>query len=205
MATVRWNSFFPYVSPDVLECPDITVEIAIRDAATEFCQRTHVWKELSDLVTTQVGESLYDLEPPSGAVVEKILGLQADGEPLEFTRVDHLPRQWTTSTGTPIRAVYETDDQIRLYPTPDEAGDYRAVFVLTPSANSSGLPGRIFERYRETIAHGAKHRLMMTPGKTWSNPSMASYHMSQFMRGVNDAKIRNDHGVSNKVLPHPFR
>lgn len=205
MATVKWSAFFPYVAPDVYECPEITMEIAVRDAAAEFCRRTFAWQEPLDQVVTIKNISEYDLETPTGTIVEHVLEAICDGRELTAVKLRDLPTNRDTFVGKPTAYSTLFDDQVKLYPVPDAKGTLKLLAALTPSSTATGINSTVFERYKEVIAHGAKHRLMNVPSKSWSNPALAQYHMAQFMRGIGEARIRIDNNMSHVVYNNKFR
>ena len=54
-------------------CPDTLIESNIRAAAIELCEKAPVYQQELDPVTTVASIFEYDLEPPSGTVVHKIM------------------------------------------------------------------------------------------------------------------------------------
>lgn len=204
MAVSKWSAFFPYVAPDVFECPEITLEIAIRDAASEFCRRTFVWQEDLDSITTIKGMAVYDIEPPSNALVEHVIEAICDGRRLTSVKQRDLPTNKDTFQGKPSAYSLLFGDQIRLYPAPDEKGAVYLSVALIPSSRAVGIDNTVFERYKEIIAHGAKHRLMSVPNKSWTNPALAQYHLTQFMRGIGEARVRVDGDMSHVVYTKRF-
>lgn len=204
MAVSKWSNFFQYIAPDVYECPEITMEIAVRDAAIEFCRRAYVWREVLDPIAVTQGQASYELGVPSSAIPENILEVIFDGQKLAPAKFEDLPANRDTYAAKPLAYSLTFGDQIRLYPIPDRGGDMYVTVALTPSSSATGVDSSIFERYKEVIAHGAKHRLMSVPSKSWSNPAAAQYHMTQFMRGVGEARIRNDNDQSHVVYNRRF-
>lgn len=205
MAVSKWSSFYQYVAPDVFECPQITMDIAIRDSAIEFCRRTQVWQEQLDDIQTIAGVSTYDLGNQSSVIVEQVLEALCDGRILEPVKFRDLPANRDTRTGESTVYSMMFGDQVRLYPIPQSSGKLSLTVVYTPSNSSTGIDSTLFERYKEIIAHGAKHRLMTVPNKSWSNPALAQYHMTQFMRGIGEARIRKDNDMSHVVYNNRFR
>lgn len=205
MAVTSWSAFFPYVAPDVYECPQITMEIAIRDAATEFCRRAYVWKEELDPINVEAGVHTYDLGASRNVICEHVVEAMFGDQELVSTKTSNLPSNRDTYEAKPRAYALQFGDQIRLYPIPDTAGTLKVTAALTPSSTATGIDTTVFERYKEVIAHGAKHRLMNVPSKSWSNPALAQYHMTQFMRGVGEARIRSDNDMSHVVYNQRFR
>ena len=204
MAVSKWSSFFPYVAPDVYECPEITMELAVRDSAIEFCRRAYVWREVLDPIAVVEGQASYELGVPNSAIPENVLEVVFDAKKLTPAKFEDLPADRDTYKAKPRGYALTFGDQIRLYPIPDRDGDMYVTVALTPSSSSTGVDSSLFERYKEVIAHGAKHRLMSVPSKSWSNPALAQYHLTQFMRGVGEARIRSDNDQSHVVYNRRF-
>lgn len=204
MATVNWSAFYPYVAPEVYECPEITMEMAVRDAAAEFCRRSFVWQENLDQITTIKNIADYDLDVPTGTIVEHVLEAICDGKELVGVKLRDLPPNRDTFVGKPAAYSMLFGDQVKIYPIPDTKGTMRLLVALTPSNASTGIDSTIFERYKEVIAHGAKYRLMNVPSKSWTNPALAQYHLTQFMRGIGEARIRTDNNMSHSINMRPI-
>lgn len=205
MAITRWSSLFQYVAPDVYECPEITMEIAIRDAAIEFCRKAYVWKEELDPIQVQKGVHTYELGASRNVICEHIVEAFFGEQELVAAKASNLPSNRDTYEAKPRAYSLMFGDQVRLYPIPDTAGVLKITAALTPSSTATGIDSTLFERYKEVIAHGAKHRLMAVPSKSWSNPAAAQYHMQQFMRGIGEARIRSDNDMSHVVYNQRFR
>lgn len=204
MAVSKWSAFFPYVAPDVYECPELSMELAVRDSAIEFCRRAYVWREVLDPIQVFEGQATYELGVPNNAIPENILEVVFDDQKLVPAKFENLPANRENYVAKPRGYALTFGDQVRLYPIPDRDGDMYVTVALTPSSSSTGVDSSIFERYKEVIAHGAKHRLMSVPSKSWSNPALAQYHLTQFMRGVGEARIRSDNDQSHVVYNRRF-
>lgn len=204
MATASWLDFRPYVAPDVYECPDMTVEVAVRDAAIEFCRRTHAWRVALDPIMTEVGVHTYPLSLSSSTLVEHVVDVVFGTQRLTPAKPEDLSPYISALSSAPRVYSVLASDQVRVYPTPNSVGELKVIVAVTPSSSSTGIDTGIFERFKEVIAHGAKHRLMSVPQKSWSNPQMAQYHFQRFMLGISEAKIRLDHNMSNRVYNRRF-
>ena len=80
MAKVSYETLFPDILPVVPACPDSLIERNIRSAVIEFCEKTGIYQAELDPLTTVSGIYEYDLEPPSGTVVHKIMNTVFDGK-----------------------------------------------------------------------------------------------------------------------------
>ena len=78
-----FESLLPEIIPVVPGCTDTLIEQNIRAATIELCEKTEVYQLELDPVTTVQNIFEYDLEPPSGTSVHKIIWMTYDGEDLE--------------------------------------------------------------------------------------------------------------------------
>ena len=81
MAT--FESLLPDVLPSVYGCSDAMAISALRSAAIDLCVKSEIYQQELDPVTTVAKIYEYDLEPPTGTVVEKILWVVYKGDKLE--------------------------------------------------------------------------------------------------------------------------
>ena len=89
---ISYEALLPDILPMVSGCPDTLVRNSIRAAVIELCERASVYQTELDPVTTVANIYEYDLEPPSGTSVQKILWvshLGKDVEPITSTLLEH--------------------------------------------------------------------------------------------------------------------
>lgn len=85
-------------------CPDTLVENNVRSSVIEFCQRSNAYQAELDPVTTVGNIFEYDLEPPSGTTVQKILWvthLGKDVEPITTTLLEQRIPKWRKAMAYP--------------------------------------------------------------------------------------------------------
>ena len=90
----------------VPSCPDTLIENSIRSALIEICEKTGVYQQELDPVTTIANLFEYDLEPPSGTVVHEILWVTydcTDLEPITSALLEQRIPEWRKAgnEGTP--------------------------------------------------------------------------------------------------------
>lgn len=188
--SARWESFYPYVQPQVPGCPEITIQAYLRDAAAQFCERSEVWVYDAPAVDTEAGVSDYYLETLGGSLVANVIAVFLNGVPLKGTVGVYNPTNPVTPMGTPTQYQVLEGQQIRLFPTPETAHTVQAKVVLKPSLSARGVEDFIFEAYGRAIASGAIASLALIPGKEWSNADLGAYHQHSFDRAADDAKGR---------------
>jgi hypothetical protein len=207
MAT-NWEKFYPYVQPYVPGCPEVVIDTHVQEAAEEFCARSEVWR--ADLETIKIvgGTADYELDAPTGALIENVLLLRVEGRPLTQVHDGNFtPTVLPTGapvTGRPSMFSILGDTSVRLYPTPDVKYNMEGLVVLKPSLRSSGVEDFIFNTHGRSIAIGAVARLAGIPGKEWTNPDVAYSHMSEFQRKTCAAKTRDPRRSNIRVAPVNF-
>ena len=155
---------------------------------------------------------LYTITFPSGTALAKGLNVWLNDSPLDPISPDDLDSEfnnseyayvganWRTDLNLPTRYYFVDDSTIGLALAPDATGALRINAALKPTRTAATFPDWIYQRYSETIAHGAKGRLMLVAGKPYTNKQAGAYHMQQFYGGVSEAMIRAARGSSRAPL-----
>ena len=205
---ISYESLLPEVLPMVAGCSDTLAENAIRSAAIEFCERTSAYQLELEPITTISNIYEYDLEPPTGTTVHKILWVTHDGqdlEPLTTTLLEQRVPRWRTDNGLPVYFVKPTASLIWLVPIPSAQLVNSTIIrvVLKPTHTSTMSDESIMDEYRDAIVNGALFRLLRIPGKDWSDLQGAQLYSSLFESVVITAERRGrqaDEGVARRVV-----
>jgi hypothetical protein len=195
-----WDAFFPEIAPEVMGCPDASIKSALAAAAAEFCDRTHLWREVLDAETMTPGEAEYELQ--ASGVVAAVQTVTVDGTaiyPSHFEAV--LPAD---TSGKPYGFYLVADTTLRFFPVPDAAYPFVAQVVLKPSKSARGVEDFLFESYGDAIIDGALYRLRKIPGKPWSDPTLAELSRANFERGIAKARVRDYREIPLRVRPVYF-
>lgn len=206
-----YEAFLSRVLPDVTGCPELVALQAIKDAAIEFCEKSHVYQQDLDPMTAIKAISEYDLEAPTGYVVARVMSAWFNNEKLEPAAPDMLrvPDAYRLTAGQSQPKFYfqKTAKTVTLLPVPDQntpsAITIRA--ALKPSRISESVDDEIYEEYAEVIAHGAKYRLMLSPGKSYSNQANAAVEKGLFESGINKARARANSGYVRSTMSVKLR
>ena len=205
MAT-DYEDYIPYILPEVIACPSPSIMDAVRSAAIEFCEQTHLWRNTSEATDITEGVSEYSFTPPDGAKVVTVVYAEISSTQLVATSVTTLDEQysgWRTLTeSVPSRFFVKEEGIITLVgePSEDITGGLIVDVILKPSRASTSAPDFLFEDWVEVIAEGALARLQGVPGKLWSDRREADRHRSSFERGMIRAKTRALKGGTNAPL-----
>ena len=199
MATVAWDTFLPLITPDIPGCPHSTIELNLAATAADFCARTHIWRAPLDLGSTQADAAIYPVFNTANVIIESVLWLLVDNRKLEHTDPRLINPEDLTRTGQPTHFWVESDKNIRLFFTPDDAYTLSGEVALKPSRLADGVESWIYETWADVLVSGALYRITKTPGKEWSSPDMASLHKSLYEQGVTNARIRDRRNVHMQV------
>ena len=176
-------------------CPDTLIENNIRAAVVELCDKASVYQAELDPVTTVSGLFEYDLEPPSGTSVRKILWATHQGkdlEPTTTTLLEQMLPKWREDSGVPEYFIQQNSATFILAPIPSVTivGSTIVSAVLRPTHTSTSCDNDVMNDYRDTIINGALFRLLRIPNKDWSDMKGAEVYGELFSRGVDDAERR---------------
>ncbi len=214
-----WDDFLGEVMPYVENCPVPVAKNHIKNAAIEFCQRTALWRQELDRINITEAIYVYELNTElstdeSISAINYAYITETSGETsLTITTEDALDARnsvWRALTSTKPEAIMMVDtENCRLYPIPeaDISNSLIVGLIMKPSRDAAGVPDWIFEQWAETIAHGAKARLMGMKGRDWYSPEEGVDEQTDFDNGVHDATIRANKGHSRQntqVQMRPF-
>ena len=199
------TSFLSEILPDVPGCTADMATNALRNTIIEFCEKSLCYRQTLDPVTAQENITDYDLEPPKGYRVQKIMQMWYLGREMEALAPDGigLPDPYrinisgyTASKGPPAGYTQKDVDTFTILPIPDQKYTNAITMrvALVPLRTVTEVEDFLFELWGETIGYGAKARLMLTPGKPYSNPEAATYNQARFVSGLNDARQRAARG-----------
>lgn len=189
-----WSYWFPDLMPHVPGCPQVLAEHELRRAAQAFFHQTMAWRvdEAHRAVTAGTDELSV---APSDAEQElvRVDAVWYDGQRLDPIAVETLDMQyhddWQKQIGFPNKFLQVVPGTVRLYPVPlvDATTGLKLRLIVKPSDAATGLPDDLASRFRDEIHVGAKSRLMLYPGKPWTNPELAGVYGQAFNALVNQA------------------
>ena len=145
---------------------------------------------------------LYPMTMPSGTAFAKGLQAWLNNNPIDPISQDDLDNEfnntnfswvgvnWRTDVNLPSRFYFPDDTTVGILMSPTCGGFLRVNCALKPLHSSTSLPAWIYERYIETIGHGALAKLMVVPHVPYSNPPLAQWHREMFNSLIGEARIR---------------
>lgn len=205
MATL--SDFYPYVLPEIPGCPEITADVALRASLIEFCEKTLIVQRDHDPITVIANKTDYDLEPPTGQLVTKIMRAWYRDQKLDplvpdnvdaATVYNSLFANASVTKADPRQFLQKDERTVTVYPFPKEtvANALTLRVAYKPSRKATVFDDVLFEDYAEGIAHGAKYRLLGMANKPWTNGPAASTALTLFNAAVNVARSRATRGNS---------
>ncbi len=202
---MQLEDFLPMVLPYAPGCADIQAEHAVRQAATEFCDRTDAWTLDLDEMLTVAGETDYEMEVDSQSTVTRLLRVRIGGIDVPMVRrgnsagIEYSPAQVAM-------AVDRSTLRILAAPAVDNVPVLVSV-ALSPSPRAERIDDTVARPHANSIVYGALSRLLMMPGKPFTDMRAAQTFEAKFTEAINTARTRafyaNAHAPA-RVVPSYF-
>lgn len=202
MATTE--DFYPWITAEVMGCPEPVMDLAISSTIIDFAEKSLILQQDHDPITTIANISDYDLEPPKDHLVIKIMkvwfkGQELDGESPDEIKTPSVYNQnsgYLVNKGDPRFYLQKDPRTVTFYPVPDKTNRQAITMrvALKPTRSAQTFDDLFLEDYAETIAHGALTRILLSPGKTYTNEKQAVAHNSLYLAGLNVARTRAQNG-----------
>lgn len=192
---MQLSAFYPYVLPEVQGCPDPMLAQAVRSAVFEFCRETLAWTELQDAVPLVDGVADYELNVPSGAFALTVRDVWVGARrltPVTLRALGQAMPDWQTARGSEPSHYNSAAERgvIRVFPMPLYATAALTMRVAyAPTATATTAPDFLGQRHMEAMAAGAKARLLLIPGMSWSNPALGAHYRTVFEGEIFQARI----------------
>lgn len=198
----NYNAFFPDVLPEVPGCPADLAIREIRNTVIEFCEKSLIHQITLDPITLRANLTDYFLDAPTGHRVHKIMKVWFKGKPLDPLAPDEINNPdpynqreqggYTPTKSEPRGYTQKDFDAITFDPIPDQTYTNAVTMrvALAPLRDSEEFESLLYEQWGEYIACGAKSRLMLKPGKPYTNPEAATVNQARYVTGLNDARQR---------------
>lgn len=193
----KWDSFYPDVLPSVMGCPDPVMNQALLRASQEFFRRTHVWTLWLDTIRT-AGLAEYDIPLENNTEMVKLQRATLQGRQIPITAPEALPADWQTSPSGLRSCIFTRDRKVlTLLPITSTAELLRIEASLQPSNSAIGISDEFFDLYVETIAYGAKARILRLPGTEFHNPQYAMDCEEMFKQAIGTISIQQYRAFSS--------
>lgn len=191
-ATTRIGAFLPFVLPHLTAAPRPLVELSLRQAAIEFCERTSAWRHI---ISAAVTEQKAAPVAPTYSAIHAIESATLNGLPLApITHTEVLTDDLSgvPDLGPPRYITQSTPNEVEIYPF--APGTLRLSVILKPRAGQlfgtdaadplhdayNVVPDFLLTQHGETIAYGALARMFIIPGEAWTDADRANFYRVEF-------------------------
>lgn len=203
-----WSSWYPDLAPHVPRCPNPVMAHELRRAAQAFFSATRAWRVDLPVKPVAAGTESVLVQPADAS--QDLVRIEAawfDGRQLSPVTPETLdamhPTAWHEMTGSVEHYLEMEPGQLRLFriPMADAQQGLKLRLSVTPSETATGLPDDIALRFRDAMHVGAKARLMLYPGKPWSNPELAAVYAQAFTGLIERANVNAARAHVNARIP----
>lgn len=210
MSSKNFSDFLPEVLPYVHDCPALVAVNAIRNAAIEFCEKTHYWQVDASTMGLEDNKAQFVILLPPDTNIIDIKDCWYDGRRLIPKSTEELAAiykgaDWRDAEGDPFYYTFTMPGDMRLVPAPQNASSQLSMRVaISPTRAATAIDADIYENCLETIAKGARARLNSLPGQPFFNMDLATILRKEFVSGIGEAKIKVNKGLSRASVAVAF-
>ena len=200
--TTALSEFTKLVAPDVIPTPNIVVNRETVGAIIEFCDKSDILtkefnvtldsddidSDTQNSIDVVIGEYLGDVYRPAS-----IIKLMVDSTPFtpESREIINTITNWASVKEDGVKYFHFIDNyRLRLYDMSTSDTDLYIKLTVKPLRTALTFDDVLFEDYSETIACGAKYRILSNADETLSNPRMMDIMYRKWRRGLSRAKMR---------------
>lgn len=195
--------FHPYVMPYAEGASEPLIEQYLVDRAIDFCSETLIVQRNLDPLTMIPGIVEYELDLPQQQQIHMLMRcFHGQGE-IEIVHPEMIAAHsahygnWFYAgakipEGTPS-AIFQKDEKTLLVnraPHDLEPIILTLSAALKPARAASQLDDILFNDYAEVLALGVASKLLLLPGKAFSNPQMAVVYGQEYERAKAKAHLR---------------
>jgi hypothetical protein len=206
LTTRPYTDFLTFVLPLVPNCYEEQATSAIRNTCIDFCRDSLFLQQDLDAISTNAGQSTYDIDTPTDYILGQVLGIYYLNRKLERksqTELEKLyTRNWQYLQGNPQVYTQLNPDQITLVYTPADSVSAAITgrFSYIPARTSTSIDNTVFERFLDVIVDGAASRLMATPNQPYSDANASIAYQRIFRDGCQRALRYTRDGMNNAPM-----
>lgn len=166
-------------------------------ACREFFERSAAWRVTVGPRRLVANKKRYYMSPYDAyADIVQVFSVELRGQPLKA--MARRPAGVEPDAAEPRSYFMDTPDQVRLWPKASTTIDDAMTFyvALTPKQSVTHLPRIAATHFYDAIFDGAAGRLMSQPGKAYSNPTLAVYHLKRFNSAIGTYAARAKAGFA---------
>jgi hypothetical protein len=210
---VNITEFIQPVQVNAIGAPRYLVEAQVKSTIIDICESTGIWRG-SETLSLVPGTGSYELSPPSGARLVRVLGVTHGQNKLSLTSEEELDEfyhvGWRSETSEyPGYFFMDSDTSVRLVSAPNEGAVSTAdvQYTLKPTRAATTVQDFFFEDYLETVTYGASYRLLEMSDKPWTSLQLAGAFRRLFAQGVSKIRsraIKSRGKFGGRVKPRSF-
>lgn len=204
-----FSAFYKDVVSQLPGAPLVMVDYALLQTAIDFCETSLILQVDADPISVRPNVADYEIATDDDQLlVAMVMEAKLDGHRLPAIALD-LRNTTIWPSQMYEWGVSELDDpmSIRILATPEEAATLTLRVALKPIQDATSLPDDLLKHHRTCIAAGAMARMMLQPGKTWSQPALGAYRQKEYAAYLNQAQVDANKGSTRadlRVRPRPF-
>lgn len=169
------------VAGKVPGCSELEIVSAYRYALIDFCIRTRC---MTSWVTTTTNDLISPVITSDQQTVD-ILDALLDDQEIACAYMND--RAVTAATHEAPVLTWSNPNVPQVVPQPLVSKDLQLLLVFAPGPTATEIEDTIWMRYGEAIDHGALARLLLEPGRPYSNPQVGAFHGQQFDDAITKA------------------
>lgn len=204
MSTVTLSSLYPLIQMHAKKVPTPAIDIAVREAAREFCRRSR-YRQLSIPVDLIANTSWYQIAPPNtDEELIRIENVQWNGQqyPVPLYSVDQASVSFPVNQQQPYVFFFEPPNKLVVLPATNSnlASGLYVRCVLQPTQTAMTLDFTLTQQDNLTLSYGALAFLLRTNESPWSDLKMAERYRELFDAGIADAASRRQTDFQSQNL-----
>jgi len=204
------SNLYPKVRLHAEGVPTPVMDRYIIDVVRFFCTESLTYRETLNDIAVSAGTAEYNMTASAAAeeVVQPLYAefVDSDGSVHNLNpTTDEILRSavesWRNRQGTPALYFAPSVGRIRLFPEPDVAGTIHDLQVVKrPIVSTTTVPDYLYESWEMELADGAAGRILMVPGKKWSNWTVGYRLWKMFVSDVRDVRRKVRAGLTGAPL-----
>lgn len=206
------SEFKKLIAPDVMPCPDPIVNRELMSTLIDFCKETNVITKWfghevdSDYIETEDVVDYYDINLTGLVHSMRASSLNEcwiDG--VEWPKLQErdltfdVP-DWEAIKDNHTRYFHFPNNLIlRLYDMDSSMSNLYLAVSFQPLRTATYIPDLLFEDWSDAIVAGAKWKILMMPGKEWTDSRAAEMNRIMYRRYKSQAAAQFLRGHSGKT------
>jgi len=200
------EQFARHAAPELPGCQTLIITDTVIRVAQKLCDTADILREIVS-VTTVVDTREYALTVSLGHILSRVLNVKTEAYPRGLAKTNETEADQSSSPGIPSAFYVDGYKELCLVPTPSKMETVAVIVTVKPDWSSEQLDDALYNTHLDLIMAGVKSKLMIQPGKEWSNETMAAYYKTQYENGLAAARIAThtgNVGGSLRVAPRKF-